>query len=573
MLAILVVVCAAKGATAKVDLRWSGKLQSDIRFRIGDVKSGDWYSQLTLPAGVSRNENIFKLKLEVEAGRFLGVADVDLVWTGYSAAPESFNELFLREKIDPFRIEAHAAFIEIPNLFLDGLDLRIGQQVVAWGVGDQFNPTNTLNALDLEDPLLFGEQLGNMMVRVDYNPWGDWIVSGVLVPIFKPALLPPSAQLGPTDPTRLPFVDPAFKHRVQAEQALSKALGFPAVVSKLLPVLPETSVGNMQFAFRLAGVLGGQDVALSYYYGRTDIPQPWLNYSYTAPADGVCRSVDGGSEECLNGITKVETFLGYPRMQMAGLNIAGEVDLFGWMSKKIKAIGYRLELGVFFPQEATMILLQEELDYGGIKLPAGEYDYRLGGKRPQVVEDRPFAKWTLGLDYTFNRNFYLNVQWVHGFPDEYGAGDFFHEGFSTIRGDVTSRNAAYTLSCAMADKPAGMKCAREFMRPRLGDYLVLGSDIKLLNDSLLIRLFLIVDLTGIYEESWDTGVDERVRKHHNPFSSEGFSMVIFPEITYNLGSGVELSSGALIKLGNSNTKFGDPAAGGSELWTRARFSF
>jgi hypothetical protein len=329
----------------------------------------------------------------------------------------------------------------------------------------------------------------------------------------------------------------------------------------------------MQFSFRVAGNLGGHDIALNYYYGRTDIPQPWLNYSYTTPADNVCRQNADGQKECLSGITQVETFLGYPKMQMAGLNVAGEVNLLGWISDKIKSIGYRLELGVFFPQEATMVLLQEELDYGGIKLPAGEYDYQLNGKRPQVVEDRPFAKWTLGLDYTFNRHFYMNVQWVHGFPDEYGAGDFFHEGFTTIRGGAINRNAAYALSCAMADIPKGQKCAQEFTRPRLEDYLVLGTDFKFLDDALLIRLFLILDLTGIYEERWDTNIDARMRTHHHAFSSQGFSMVIFPEITYNVGHGVELSTGALIKLGDEKTKFGDPAAGGSELWTRARFSF
>ena len=35
---------------------------------------------------------------------------------------------------------------------VSGLDLKVGHQVVQWGVGDQFNPTNTLNAENLEDP-------------------------------------------------------------------------------------------------------------------------------------------------------------------------------------------------------------------------------------------------------------------------------------------------------------------------------------------------------------------------------------------------------------------------------------
>ena len=33
-------------------------------------------------------------------------------------------------------------------------------------------------------------------------------------------------------------------------------------------------------------------------------------------------------------------------------------------------------------------------------------------------------KWTLGFDYTLTRELYLNAMWVHGFVDEFGAGDW-----------------------------------------------------------------------------------------------------------------------------------------------------
>ena len=46
-----------------------------------------------------------------------------------------------------------------------------------WGTGDKFNPTNNLNTLDLSDPLLFGKALANNMIRADWNPWGDLILT------------------------------------------------------------------------------------------------------------------------------------------------------------------------------------------------------------------------------------------------------------------------------------------------------------------------------------------------------------------------------------------------------------
>ena len=53
----------------------------------------------------------------------------------------------------------------------------------------------------------------------------------------------------------------------------------------------------------------------------------------------------------------------------------------------------------------------------------------------------------------------------------------------------------------------------------------------------------------------------------------GFSAVLFPELDYNFGNGLELGTGALVLLGHSYTKFGDPAAGGSVYFVRGRFSF
>jgi hypothetical protein len=179
----------------------------------------------------------------------------------------------------------------------------------------------------------------------------------------------------------------------------------------------------------------------------------------------------------------------------------------------------------------------------------------------------------VGLDYTFGPRVYANLQWVHGLFDEFGAGDFISDGVA-VRGSRTGEDTDVPLlQCAVLDSTRGERCAIEVLRPRLGDYLVLGVDVKFFNDNLLVRLFSILDLTGVSVERWDADADRRVRTHHSAFSSEGFSAVIFPELTYNFGHGLELSGGALVKLGKAHTKFGDPAAGGSDIWTRARFSW
>ncbi len=119
----------------------------------------------------------------------------------------------------------------------------------------------------------------------------------------------------------------------------------------------------------------------------------------------------------------------------------------------------------------------------------------------------------------------------------------------------------------------GVQCATETVAPRLGDYLVLGADFKFLEDAALFRLFTVWALNGVYTSQWDTTVQARTLTHYSLFTTQGFSASIFPELDYNFGNGLELGAGALLLLGASTTKFGDPAAGGTEVFTRGRYSF
>ena len=95
-----------------------------------------------------------------------------------------------------------------------------------------------------------------------------------------------------------------------------------------------------------------------------------------------------------------------------------------------------------------------------------------------------------------------------------------------------------------------------------------------------LRLVGVFDLVGVYEERWvwndpadhDRG-GRRKRTHHGMFTDKGFSASLFPEFNYNLGDGLDLGVGGLINLGKQWSKFGEPAAGGSMIWTRARFQY
>jgi hypothetical protein len=218
----------------------------------------------------------------------------------------------------------------------------------------------------------------------------------------------------------------------------------------------------------------------------------------------------------------------------------------------------------------------------GFEQEGGEYDYRLGyGVKPLVVDDKVFAKWVLGLDYTFGPHVMLNLMWVHGMSDEFGAGDFFNEGFVVRQGGVTAEDPVLCLlneivlennDEATAAQNCGNRYTTEVLRPRIGDYIVFGIDLKFADDNALFRLFTIWDISGYYKSYYDADQGRRVQKYMSLFG-DGFSMVIFPEFNYNFGNGLEIGLGVLFQLGKKYTKFGDPAAGGSLAWTRARYSF
>jgi hypothetical protein len=397
-------------------------------------------------------------------------------------------------------------------------------------------------------------------------------MSAVLVPIFKPALLPASSALGAADIQRMPFVDDAFRHRIEAQfgYAASDQAGYPTIVNSITPVLPGPSMDNMQFAYRVAGTLGEQDVAFSYYLGRTDFPQPFSNH--TKQVDGV-RCDPQAPMHCIGGVLATDVLLGYPRMHVYGLNMSGEFNPFKRLSDKIHGIGYRVEAALIVPQRTTIQLTESPLP--AVLQGGGEYSYQgnnlPGGNPPAVVESTPFMKWTIGLDYSFGAHVYVNTQWVHGLADEFGAGDWMHKGWAVRQSGIATPGGKTFSQCVSTNN--GESCATETLLPRLGDYFVLGADFKFLEDAGLFRFFTIWDVSGVTTSAPDPTTMKQVQTFHSFFTKEGFSATIYPELDYNFGNGLELGAGALVLLGGTWTKFGDPAAGGSIVFTRGRYSF
>jgi hypothetical protein len=512
-----VALCAQTARADLVDFKFGGQISSDIRYRLGgeEIPPASQVppypsQQRLLKYGFSRNENLIKAQLTMTlADRIKAVADVDFVWYGYSDVNDIQAET-LHERVDPYRLEAHAAYIDVYKI-IPKVDLRIGRQVVVWGTADKFSPTNNVNTLDLSDPLLFGKALANDMIRLDFNPWGDIIFTAVWVPIFRPAQLPRTAPLAVTEPQR-----PAPVQEDDIRVTLGQlALLNPPKQVQVYTMQPDPSIENSQVGLRLAGRVAGIDASLSYYHGRWGIPTPaWASNK----ADGI-----------------VQVGVMWPRMDVLGFDMAGSIE-------KLHGLGYWVEAGLFFPQEITYGLYN---DVPGLSvtghdpitfetLPDGSHKVHTNSDkfaRPIVVPSTPFLKLTAGLDYSWNKYLYTNLQYVYGFIDEFGWGKSAYIRPGEGIGGLTRTEA------------------------RIGHYLVAGADLKLFSDALLIRFF------GAFKVPQ---IDDQDPK---------FTAVLFPQVAWAVYDATELSLGAFIFLGDRDTKFGDPAAGASEIFAKAKFTY
>ncbi|MCC6523413.1 MAG: hypothetical protein IT373_12210 [Polyangiaceae bacterium] len=550
---------------------FGGGIRSDVRFRVHEKAVGAFYDRLTAPLGVARNENLVNAMVSAEYAPVKAVLDLDVVFYGRPETLEGLEELSLLPRVNPLRFDPRAAYVEVDGLFTDGLLLRVGQQLVRWGTARHFNPTDNLNADDVEDPLEYGRQQGNLMLRIDYRVNRYLSHSGVLVPIFRPALLPETANLGWTRVDRLGLDDAALRHRLEAEAAAAAGplVGIPHVVREIVPELPKPAFENMQVGYRVALDVARQHVALSYYLGRTDFPQA-KKRSIHYDAAPVCDPDEPGT--CTRGALVNALELGYPRMHAFGLNVAGAIPL-DELDEDAAPLDYHLEAALVVPERAEL-----EIEQGALPvIPAagpGSYDYDgdgiPGGPIPETVRRTPFAKWVVGLSYRFVPELTAGLQWVHGLPEEYGAGDFISAGETVLFGGVAGP-ACNAVQCALTGD--GTTSAYEVVRPRLGDYLTAELDVRLLDDALSLRTLAIFDLLGVTEDYFDPVEGTRVRAHHSMFTPDGFSAVVVPEVEYEVIPGMGLAVGAQLKIGKERTKFGDPAEGGSTVFARAHYQF
>ncbi len=325
------------------EINLSGNIFTDNRFRLED-NTFSW-NEIQL---------ISKLNLDIGNGHIYSETEFKSI--GF---PNILNSTDLQdtESINPLMINIRETYIDFYKFVLKNLDIRVGKQRIAWGTADKLNPTDNLNPDDLEDIMDFGRKLGSNSVKLTYY-LGDYSLVGVVIPIFKPAVLPSDEWAS------------AFFSSLPVPEGLILQSYSDTVI------LPKRSFEeSSMFAVKFSGNLFNYDLSLSYFNGRDDIPL--INNVIITSVSPTAIDVN------------VEMI--YPKMQVIGADMSGEIG----------KIGVWGEAACFIPEKVIMITTMNTYTETTVAL-----------------DSKPYYKYVVGMDYTFKNGLYINGQYLHGFIHE-----------------------------------------------------------------------------------------------------------------------------------------------------------
>jgi hypothetical protein len=373
---------------------------------------------------------------------------------GFSNVSRS-SDLIDKEKVAPWDLDFREAYIDLYGFLFSNLDLRIGRQRIAWGTADKLNPTDNLNPNDYEDIWDFGRHIGSNSIKATYYI-KDLSITGIFIPTFTPAVLPRGDWLAALMPT---LILPTYF----TYQNITDTIIMPS------NKLRESS----SWGAKISKNLFGYDLSLSYVKGRYDLPM--LSKLIFTPAE-------------TSGAVNLVSQLVYPKMQVVGADMAGA----------IKSVGVWAEVAMFIPEKT---LLTTDMSAFGL----GVFD-------TIALNNTPYFRYIIGLDYTFKNGIYINAQYLRGFTYERG-------------------------------------------KDNLEDYFLIGLDYKLLEDKLKLSPI----NSAIEIKKWDN-------------FKNNYAFVLAPEISYSPVDGAEIILGFRWIDGKSTTTFGRVKAN-DEISLKVKYNF
>jgi hypothetical protein len=393
------------GATATAD-GWSGSLRLDKRFGVYD-----WFEHGQFDTPMLDMYNKAQLGYEKWLGEDLQtVVSVQLRFYDQTTAT-TIDHMTQPERQMEFQFLPWEIFFKAHDLFVEGLDLSVGKQRVAWGKADKLNPTDRINPPDLSDIFDFGARVPSPSAVLSYTFPNDFSFTAVWAPTVQPALL-----YRPLDLSTM-LADPVTIQAQLEAELLAKYPDLQNMSSGSLPTFaldsydqsfrtPSYDFVNSMQAARFAWSMLDMDFSVSYFHGFESIPVP--TNIYLAPdATALTQAMAGKSE---SGIVPASARVDgqYMETHMVGFDLAG--DLAG--------MGFWAEIAVVFPKAVDSSVF---LDAGTLFNAALGHDPAVAVYSYKAVKDEPFVQYTLGLDYVLPHAMYINFQYAHGMMFEIGS--------------------------------------------------------------------------------------------------------------------------------------------------------
>lgn len=468
---------------------------------------------------IDRNENRLEFYFNYRPNEHIElVGGIEPVFMG-TPQVAALNDLSSRQMIRPFHMESDKAYMGIIDI-VPGLDLKVGRQIVIWGTADKFNPTNNINSDDFEDRPLFTEPIANQMAVLDYAAFEDKLqIQAIWIPLFYPALLPPSASTALTDPKApVPFSDDEdLADLVFLQDFLGSDVRFTPNIDTVV-VMPKPSLRNGQGAFKVGTKLGDVDMSASYYFGFHDVPLPYYaRANKTYPDDEWLDEQPDEAGCCFESTA----FLRYPGMHVIGADMATQVPFLGHM-------GFWAEGAMFLPTQRNEMTIEIPTL---VNLPSTEgIDTSMTGI---TADKKPFFKLTTGVDYTVGKHVLLLGQYIRGFIDEFGAGN-------------------------------------------MGNFVMGGTQVAFRGRHVIVQLFGVLSMPRQRDLPTLPGASpgSTGRDLDAIYSGDSISGVIAPELTLVPEWGyLTFKLGAFALVGKSQTKFGQLAAGSSLAYLKMQGRF
>lgn len=363
------------------NLKITGILNTDQRMFLQNSNEWSW------------NENRLDLKLEKKnegKSKFFGNAWLRSL--GFPAL-NNVNSLYDKSNIAPYDIDIREAYVELYGFLSKNLDVKIGRQRIAWGTADKINPTDNLNSYDMEDIWDFGRHNGSDAIKLTYYI-KDNRLEGVFIPFFRPANLP----LGNWSSALFPEMD--LPTQMNLFDTMQINLNYSQITDYLN--MPKNNIKESStFGLKYSSMIAGFDFSLSYVYGLDGLPIVGKN-------DISISSIN--SVNPIDMTLNVSSEVLYPRLHIVGFDFAGSIKNVGvWGELAINKASKNYVMTTNLPDMSSVLPLPSGLT---LTLPDST-----------ILSNEIYAKYVLGLDYTFSNNTYLNFQYLHGFLHERGNGN------------------------------------------------------------------------------------------------------------------------------------------------------